>query len=171
MTDLEFIAALRRQDDGSTEQLFDHYGNEIYSLIYKMTNSEDLSKSLTIKTFESFGQQKFQFDPKSQSIFSFLIGSARRIVTKAKAEDDNLSSVELESDSGHQDLVNANYTQIMDQLFLRGQSLQDIAKKLRVPVSTGRTRFRLAINALKKKYNSEVGSFLSMLIATTIIYL
>lgn len=168
MDDLEFIAALRRQDEGSAELLFDQYGTEIYSLIYKMTNSAELSKSLTIKAFEAFAQQKFQFDVKAQTIYSSLIASARKVVNKTMAENEDIIAVSAEQHSISHELINSNYSQIMDQLFLKGQSLEDIAKKLRVPVSTGRTRFRLAINALKKKYNPETGGFLSLLIMTII---
>jgi len=168
MDELEFIAALRRQDEGAAELLFDQYGTEIYSLIYKMTNSEELSKSLTIKAFESFGQQKFQFDIKERTIYSALIASARRIVNKAMAEDERIIVLDREQNSIGDELINSNYSQIIDQLFLKGQSLKEIAKKLRVPMSTGRTRFRLAVNALKKKYNPDTGAFLLLLIMTII---
>ena len=167
MEDLDLVVALRRQDEGSAKELFNSYGQEIYSLIYKMTQNNQIAKELTIKTFESFSAQKFQLNPTTLPIFSSLVSIARQLVLSARMKDESLM-ISFDTNEKESELINKSYSDIINQFYLRGNTLTNIAKQLRVPESTGRTRFRLALNALKKKFDNESGSFISLITVTLI---
>ncbi len=166
--DIELIAALRRKDDGATAILFDQYGSDVYNLIYKMTGDIDIASTLTIKTFESFEANKLNYNPKTRSIYSWLIKKARQHV-RSDIDSEKISIQPLSiKESG---LIKSNYSTILNSIFLHGQPIENVAKSMRVPISSVRTRFRLAINALSKKYNSESGQFLLSLLLTNYILL
>ena len=160
-SDIELIASLRRKDDDSRSILFDEYGSDIYSLIYNMTSDSAISSEYTVKTFEAFEANKFNYDPKSRSIYGFLIKIARSLVRKAIQSEEINVSPESKTNTT---LLNPNYSEILNSIFLNGQDLDKTAKTMRVPLSSVRTRLRLAINALAKKYNPETGQFFIALI-------
>lgn len=169
LPDIELIAALRRKDDDASSQLFDQFGSDIFSLIYKITGDDSIAKELTIKTFESFESNKFNYNPKARSIFSTLLKTARDLAHKKSAtEEITYNSLPIQDTP----LINNNFSEIINTIYLNGQSLQRAAKTMRVPISSVRTRFRLAINALSKKYNSESSQFLlALLIVNHLIIL
>ena len=167
MEDLELIRGLRLKDDASIESLYDLYGADVYSLISKM-NAGD-SSELTIKTFESFAQSISQFNPKNQTIWNELMSHARSVTQKHRLSGDISIKVDEIENSIEKPLLNDSYSEIIDKVFVKAISLSDITKYLSIPASTARTRFRLAINSLKNKYNKDAGKFLGLVLISQMI--
>jgi len=129
------------------------------------------TSELTIMTFESFAQSISDYDPKTQTLWSALMGCARRVTQKHRASTNALINLEESVVQVDKPILNSSYAEIIDRIFSKGMSLAEVSKYLNIPHSTARTRFRLAINSLKNKYNSDAGKFLGILLITQLIFL
>lgn len=169
MEDLELIRGLRLRDDDAIETLYDLYGPDVYCLISKMDIGNP--SELSIKTFESFAESISDYDPKSLSLWSALMGHARKVTQKHRASTN--TPINLEDGETHidQSILNTSYAEILNRVFSKGMTLAEVTKYLNIPRGTARTRFRLAINSLKNKYNSDAGTFLSVLLISQLVYL
>jgi len=169
MEDLELIRGLRLREDNAIETLYDLYGPDVYCLISNMKIGN--ASEFTIKTFESFAQSISDYDPKNQSLWSALMGHARIVTKKHRASTNTPSNLEDGGTQIDQSLINASYAEIIDRVFSKGMSLAEVTKYLNIPKGTARTRFRLAINSLKNKYNSDAGTFLSVLLISQLMHI
>ena len=169
MEDLELMRSLRLREDDAIETLYDLYGADVYSLLSKMKGGDP--SELTVKTFEAFAQSISEYDPKSQTLWAALMGHARRVNRKHSLSLDRSISVEVDEKLVDKSILKPVYSEIVDKTYLKGMALSQVAKSLNIPESTVRTRFRLAINSLKNKYDSDSGRFLSVFLIVQLFFI
>jgi hypothetical protein len=160
MKDLELLRGLRLKEDDTIETLYDLYGADVYSLISKTKVGN--ASELTIETFKGFAQTISDFNPKAQTIWSALMGHARKVIRNHRLTTGSTINVSENDSDNYNSILNSSYSEIIGKIFLNGLSLKEATKYLNIPEGTARTRFRLAINSLKNKYSSEAGKFLSL---------
>ena len=96
---------------------------------------------------------------------------ARTVAQKQRLLDPQPIDIIRPENTSGQSVLNSSYAEIVENVFFKGMSLSDITKYLSIPESTARTRFRLAINNLKNKYNNDAGKFLSLMVISQLVFL
>lgn len=169
MEDLELLRGLRLREDDAIETLYDLYGAEIYNLLSKMKGGDP--SELTVVTFEAFAQNITEYNPKSQTLWGSLMSHARRVNRKHSLSNDSTINIEANEEHADKSILKSSYSEIIGKTYLKGMALNEVAKNLNIPESTVRTRFRLAINSLKNKYDRDSGRFLSIFIVVQLFFI
>lgn len=133
----------------------------MYTVIYNITLDPIKSEQILENAFLTLWKEKFNLDLKKKTLFSWSISIARKEALKGMGEDPLLQQepVLIDSHSSFSNPIHANYSKVLNLILLHGNTADQASQIMRVPMSTIKTRCRLAISALRNKIDKETGKF------------
>ncbi len=179
--DNELMLKVAGYDSKALEQLYDRYSPLLYTLIKKIVDDKEFAEEILSDVFVIIWRKIDHFDFKSNNVYTWLVTIARNKAIDSlkrkeqkedletyddKFEEDNIlpklspeiNPLELEQILGKSDIVKESINSLTDAQryvlelsYYEGMDDKMIAEKLKIPLSTVKSKLLLALNILQKK--------------------
>lgn len=173
--DLDLMQRILRRDQSALGELYDRYGNPVYSLALRILRDSQRAEEITQDVFLRVWNQPEKWDSSKGRLVSWLLTVCRYAaidLLRAEQRQPNVSETPLEDDSPIPDteswnpvewqegqellkLVNwlpPEQTQVIRLAFYGGLSHREMADKLGIPFGTVKTRLRLGLQKLRQMW-------------------
>ncbi|TDQ11281.1 RNA polymerase sigma factor [Pedobacter metabolipauper] len=172
-TEEKLVAALKNQDQIALKAIYDRYSAPLYGMIVRLLDdeeAEDVLQEVFVKIWNNAGS----YDPNKSKLFTWMSTIARNHaidVYRSKSfrrSNSNISlngyteeinaqkKVVFNTDTiGIKDLVKVlspDHFQILDLVYFKGYTQVEVSEMLNIPLGTIKTKIRLAIKELRKKF-------------------
>lgn len=185
-TDAEIMLKLAGYDSKALEQLYDRYSSMLYALIRKIIPNKELAEEVLSDVFVITWKQMDQFDFKSNNVFTWLVTLTRnkavdamkREMGKEKREyseeyekeeilpklSPEIKAIEFADVPEMREKVKAainsladTQKSVIDLSYYEGLDENVIAERLKIPVSSVKSKLHLANNSLTKQiFNDRI---------------
>jgi RNA polymerase sigma factor (sigma-70 family) len=173
ITEEILVALLKEKQKQGMDILYDNYSAVLYGVIFRIVRSEELADDLLQEVFVKIWKNFSQYDPGKSRLYTWIIHIARNLAI------DKVRSREFVNSGKNQDIENvvpfdpgsnntynpdvigvkelagqlsADQQMIIDLLYFKGYTQAEVAEELNLPLGTVKTRVRLAINILRRKF-------------------
>jgi len=181
MSDSELMLKVAGYDSKALEQLYDRYSPILYTLIKRIVDDKEVAKEVLSDVFVIIWKKIDHFDFKTNNVYTWLITIARnkaidtlnRSLQKEGIEDYNdkyeeekilpklsnsISPLNLEQilNNGEKvkDIINSlteAQRYVLELSYYEGLNEKAIAKKLKIPLPTVKSKLQLALGILQQK--------------------
>ena len=162
---------MKQGDKKAFEELYDNYSGALYGVIFRVVKSEEVAADVLQATFVKIWSKIAQYDRKKSTIFTWMLNIARNTAidqyrkTKRENEspiqklDNSVSNVESDSldiktnSIGLTEVIaelNPDYQLVVEYLYFKGYTQQELSDELSIPLGTVKTRARNALIELRK---------------------
>lgn len=173
------VELLQERNEKAISLLYDHYGDTLYGVAFKVVRDEELAQDVVQESFVKIWKKSDTYDPSKAKLFTWLF----RIIRNTAI--DKLRSVQTKSDKEIQldvsnvynlgidairpefmdvrenlEKIEHKYQVVLDALFFQGMTQQEASDELDIPLGTIKSRLKIGLRELGKIY----GSTLMMLI-------
>ena len=170
----ELIRLLKGKDKDAFVYLYDHYSKALYGIIYKIVNNEEIAQDLLQETFLKIWKNIDNYDPFKGRLYTWLLNLTRNYAidhyrssdfqhqNKIQNLEDSVSAVDKQMQGtmmndhiGLKETVaelKPEYKQMIDLLYYKGYTHDEVAKEFNIPLGTVKTRVRSAIIQLREKF-------------------
>jgi RNA polymerase sigma-70 factor (ECF subfamily) len=185
-TDAEIMLKLAGYDSKALEQLYDRYSSMLYALIRKIIPNKELAEEVLSDVFVITWKQMDQFDFKSNNVFTWLVTLTRnkavdamkREMGKEKREyseeyekeeilpklSPEIKAIEFADVPEMREKVKAainsladTQKSVIDLSYYEGLDENVIAERLKIPVSSVKSKLHLVNNSLTKQiFNDRI---------------
>lgn len=178
-TDLELLERIQARDPAALDVLYGRYAPPVYSLVWKVLQSTEEAEDVALDVFWQIWRQADRYDPSRGAPPAWIFTLARsRAIDRLRARqrredrtvsfDDPASLLDPLDEKAAPDQV-ASFRQTRDAVreamktlspvqreaielaFFKGLTHVEIARKLRQPLGTVKTRIRQGLIRLRKK--------------------
>jgi RNA polymerase sigma-70 factor, ECF subfamily len=164
--------------------LYDNYADALFGVIYRITENKEIAEDLLQETFVKIWKKIAMYDEAKGSLYTWMLNIARNTAIdftrlrrnkfhKQLVHGDVWQHEYFETGTG---IGNANrldylsiknkaaslddkYAVIINLIYFEGFTYIEAAKHLKMPLSTVKTRARMALTLLKKAYNEYRGNY------------
>jgi RNA polymerase sigma-70 factor (ECF subfamily) len=168
---LELVDKIKNGDQNAFEMLYDQYSGAIHGIILSIVKSEAVSEDITQDVFIKVWKQINSYNAKKGSLFTWMLNIARNASIDYLRKNKKLLIVEnqiidsnvdiLAGDSNRQkidhiglrefvDRLEPEYRQVVEYLYFKGYTQQEMADELDMSLGTVKTRSRIATRELIK---------------------
>lgn len=168
----EFIFKLKSGDSKALTELYDRYSAALYGIISRIVIYDEIAQDILQETFVKAWKNISQYDASKGRLFTWLANIARhssidyqrskhhRQESCGEKLEDNLSNLE----PVHQPnpdliglatlvgLLDCKYSLLIELIYFRGFSHQEVAELLKIPIGTVKTRIRKGILLLRRSF-------------------
>lgn len=180
MTDHERIVRVAKGDRRALEQVYDQYHRLVYSLALKIVRDPELCEEIVQDVFMQIWRQAAKYDPERGRFSSWLINISRNITIDRIRSARNRGMVSLvrpdESEREVGDpllpdvadlavttlhvrealaLLSPEQREALDLAYWHGYTHTEIARKVRVPIGTVKSRLHHALLKLRTILKAE----------------
>jgi len=185
-TDAEIMLKLAGYDSKALEQLYDRYSSMLYALIRKIIPNKELAEEVLSDVFVITWKQMDHFDFKSNNVFTWLVTLTRnkavdamkREMGKEKREyseeyekeeilpklSPEIKAIEFADVPEMREKVKAainsladTQKSVIDLSYYEGLDENVIAERLKIPVSSVKSKLHLVNNSLTKQiFNDRI---------------
>lgn len=168
---IDLVQGLQEGNEKALSTLYDNYSPALYGLILKIVRDDAIAQDILQDCFVKIWKKAQSYDPSKGSFFTWMLNICRnksidslrkteRIEKgKNRIEDSGVYSInglDTNIDTiGVQDILK-NLTKdqqiIIDYVYFRGYTQQEISDELNIPLGTVKTRSRKAISELKNYF-------------------
>lgn len=169
------VSALKRQDTIAIKALYDMYSGALLGVISRVIQQTEVAEDLLQETFVKIWNSAGSYDPSKGRLFTWMMNVARNLsIDKLRSKDfknanknqdiennvdfiDQQKKVSFNSDLlGLKELVTElkpDFKDVLDMVYFKGYTHVEAAEALDLPLGTVKTRVRMAILELRKKFN------------------
>lgn len=174
-TEEELIVLVKEGDQGAFAYLYDNYSKALYGVVFTIVGnaeeSEDILQIVFLKVWDNFEA----YDKTKGRLYTWMLNIARNSAIdytrskQNKINSKNLTSNNIVNDIDKQYHNAANYDHIglknvltelktehqtiIDMAYYKGYTQDEIAKQLKMPLGTVKTKVRQAIIILREIIN------------------
>lgn len=185
LRDAELFARMQQRDEAALSQLYDRYSRLLYSTIIKIVTGTEEAEDILQEVFLHAWEKAETFSPERGTAYSWLVTMTRnkaidRLRSKGykkqtlqvalepaeamvgSAEHDPHDAL-ISSDNrtailGALKKLSASQQKILELSYYFGYSQSEIAKMLKLPLGTVKTRMRQAVISLRELVREEVAA-------------
>lgn len=183
-TDAEIMLKLAGYDSKALEQLYNRYSSMLYALIRKIIPNKEMAEEVLSDVFVITWKQMDQFDFKSNNVFTWLVTLTRNKAVDAMKRETGKEKREYSEEYEKEEILPklspeikaidfVDVTEIREKVKVAINSLADtqksvidlsyyegldeniIAERLKIPVSSVKSKLHLANNSLTKQIFNE----------------
>ena len=163
---------LQNKDKRAIALLYDHYAPALYGVVLRITDSEELAEDIIQETFVKVWKNSASYQQEKGTLFTWILNIARNTAidqTRSAHYKARKKIQPLETDTiynqqiaeqypeyiGLDKLVSAleeKYKIIIDLIFFKGFTQQEIAAHLSIPLGTVKTRLKIALRKLRHSF-------------------
>jgi RNA polymerase sigma-70 factor (ECF subfamily) len=166
----EVVIELQNGSQKALETIYDRYSASLYGLILKIIRDEALASDVLQDCFIKIWKKAPTFDVTKGSIFTWMLNICRNKaideLRKRQRQREGFDKMTNESpnENGYENNINVigldfivdelpeNQKLIIEYLYFRGYTQQEVSDELDIPLGTVKTRARNAINQLKESF-------------------
>jgi RNA polymerase sigma-70 factor, ECF subfamily len=175
---------LQQKTEKGFSLLYDNYADALFSVIYKVTENKEIAEDLLQETFVKIWKKIAVYDEAKGSLYTWMLNIARNtsidfirlrrnkfhrqlvyadvwqqeyFQTGTTMENtDRLDYLAIKNKAAS---LEEKYAVIINLIYFEGFTYIQAAKLLKMPLSTVKTRARMALTILKKVYNEYRGNY------------
>lgn len=167
------VELLRERNEKAISLLYDHYGDTLYGVAYKVVKDEELAQDVLQESFVKIWRKSDTYDPAKAKLFTWLfritrntaIDKLRSASTKTEKEIQmdvsdvynlGIESIKPEFLDVRENLekIEEKYQIVLDALFFQGMTQQEASDELDIPLGTIKSRLKIGLRELRKIYGS-----------------
>jgi RNA polymerase sigma factor (sigma-70 family) len=175
LSEEELVIALKRQDTIAIKALYDMYSGSLLGVISRIIQQTEIAEDLLQETFVKIWNSAGSYDSSKGRLFTWMMNVARNLAidkirskdfknsTKNQDIENNVNFIDeqkktiFNSDTlGLKEMVTSlktEYKDVLDMVYFKGYTHVEAAEELNLPLGTVKTRIRMAIFELRKKFN------------------
>lgn len=169
------VELLLERDEKAISLLYEHYGDTLYGVAFKVVRDEELAQDILQESFIKIWKKSDTYDATKAKLFTWLfritrnaaIDKLRSINTKTEKEIQiDVSDVynfgvdsikpELIDVKENLDKIESKYQVVLDALFFQGMTQQEASDELDIPLGTIKSRLKIGLRELKKFYGTTM---------------
>jgi RNA polymerase sigma factor (sigma-70 family) len=174
MQEQQLIERLRQQDSQALGQLYDAYANALFGVVIRIVQSKELAEQVLQDTFLKAWRNAAAYDNTKGRLFTWLLNIARNTAIDAtrtahfknSAVTENIETLLSQPSTqginpetlGIRELIgrlDEKYRQLIDFIYFKGYTQEEIAEETGIPLGTIKTRLRYAINELRNLFEEH----------------
>jgi len=184
LTDIELIQRISNRDSKALENLYDRFSPVLYTLVKRIVVKKEVAEEILADIFVIIWKKSSMFDYNSSNLFSWLITLTRNKALdyirrenssiSDEYDDDyentfiipNLSTIippnNIEKSFNSRDKIFVAFHNLTDAqqyvlslAYYDGLTESEIAKKLKIPLLTVKSKIRVALNSIKESLEKE----------------
>ncbi|HWB26423.1 MAG TPA: sigma-70 family RNA polymerase sigma factor [Chitinophagaceae bacterium] len=171
----QLVTLLQAKNKEAFSVLYDSYSEALYGIICKMVNNNAVAEDLLQDVFVKIWKKIDTYNSAKGTLFTWMINITRhicidylrskqyrqemKIVTNTFERQDTGVASEANYDIIKVDLHNITlkleikHRQVIEMVYLRGYTHEEVASILNIPVGTVKTRSRAGLKQLRNLYN------------------
>ena len=171
----ELVEALKRQETIAIKALYDMYSGALLGVISRVIQHTEVAEDLLQETFVKIWNSASSYDSSKGRLFTWMMNIARNLsIDKLRSKDfknasknqdiennvdfiDEQKKVSFNADTlGLKEMVTGlkpDFKDVLDMVYFKGYTHVEAAEELNLPLGTVKTRVRMAILELRKKFN------------------
>ena len=175
LSEEELVNGLKNQDTIAMEALYSMYSGALLGIISRVVVQTEVAEDVLQETFVKIWNSAGSYDPSKGRLFTWMMNVARNLsIDKLRSKDyknanknqdiennvdfiDEQKKVAFNADTlGLKDLVTnlkPDFKNVLDMVYFKGYTHVEAAEELNLPLGTVKTRVRMAILELRKKFN------------------
>ncbi len=169
------VELLQEQNEKAISLLYEHYGDTLYGVAYKVVKNEQLAQDVLQESFVKIWKKGDSYDSTKAKLFTWLfritrntaIDKLRSLSTKTDKEIQiDVSNVynlgvdkikpEFMDVREHLEKIEPKYQIVLDALFFQGMTQQEASDELDIPLGTIKSRLKIGLRELRKIYGNGV---------------
>ncbi len=177
------VELLQEQNEKAISLLYEHYGDTLYGVAYKVVKDEELAQDVLQESFVKIWKKGDSYDSTKAKLFTWLfritrntaIDKLRSLGTKSDKEIQmdvsdvynlGIENIRPEFMDVRENLskIETKYQIVLDALFFQGMTQQEASDELDIPLGTIKSRLKIGLRELRKIYGNGV-AFIPLLIA------
>ena len=178
------VELLQERNDKALSLLYEHYGDTLYGVAYKVVGDSELAQDVLQESFIKIWKKGDSYDATKAKLFTWLfritrntaIDKLRSIGTKKDKEIqidvsnvykvcvDSIRPVFIDVQE-NLSKIESKYQIVLDALFFQGMTQQEASDELDIPLGTIKSRLKIGLRELRKIYVDTmlVALFLNLL--------
>ncbi len=156
------------------ELLYDHYGDTLYGIVFRMVNDEAVAQDIIQEGFVKIWQHSLGYDPGKGRLFTWVLSIVRNLAIDAIRKNKRSPEIHRDTESvtmrviraPHEDAaMNHDIEVVLSRLdeqnrsliehsYILGYTHPEIAEKFAIPIGTVKTRIRRAMNDLRNIFGN-----------------
>lgn len=167
------IIELQQGNEAAFSKLYDKYSPALYGIILKIVRDDEVAQDILQDCFVTIWKKAQSFNAEKGSFFTWMLNICRNrsidVLRKNKRESDHLDTMkETDYISTKEESMNINtiglkdvvgdlseeHQIIIEYLYFRGYTQQEVSDELEIPLGTVKTRARYAINELRNNFTT-----------------
>jgi RNA polymerase sigma-70 factor (ECF subfamily) len=169
------VELLQERNDKAISLLYEHYGDTLYGVAYKVVKDAELAQDVLQESFVKIWKKSDTYDSSKAKLFTWLfritrntaIDKLRSVNTKSDKEIQmdvsnvynlGIDSIKPEFIDVQDNLgkIESKYQIVLDALFFQGMTQQEASEELNIPLGTIKSRLKIGLRELKKIYGTSV---------------
>ena len=169
------VELLQERNDKAISLLYEHYGDTLYGVAYKVVRDEELAQDVLQESFVKIWRKSDSYDATKAKLFTWLfritrntaIDKLRSVNTKSDKEIQidvsdvyNLGVESIKPDfldvKENLEKIETKYQIVLDALFFQGMTQQEASDELDIPLGTIKSRLKIGLRELKKIYGNSM---------------
>lgn len=169
------VELLQERNDKAISLLYEHYGDTLYGVAYKVVRDEELAQDVVQESFIKIWKKSDSYDPSKAKLFTWLFRITRNTAIDKLRSVNNKSDKEIQMDvsdvyklgtegvipdlmdvQDNLDKIDSKYQIVLDALFFQGMTQQEASEELDIPLGTIKSRLKIGLRELKKIYGSTM---------------
>ncbi|MFA6275683.1 MAG: sigma-70 family RNA polymerase sigma factor [Pedobacter sp.] len=175
LSEEELVNALKKQDTIAIKALYDMYSGALFGVISRIIQQTEVAEDVLQETFVKIWNSANSYDSSKGRLFTWMMNVARNLsIDKLRSKDfknsnknqdiennvdfiDQQKKVSFNADTlGLKEMVTTlkpDFKNVLDMVYFKGYTHVETAEQLNLPLGTVKTRVRMAILELRKKFN------------------
>lgn len=167
------VQQIKQGDAKAFERIYDAYSSALFGICLKIVKDEEASEDILQDAFVKIWKKIYSFDETKGTLFTWMLNITRntaidryrQLVKKSEVsiqnEDSNVSYSKASSSTmnvnhiGLSELLKTlpdEQQVIIEYLYFKGYTQQEVAEELDLPLGTVKTRSRSALKAMKELF-------------------
>lgn len=170
----QLIHRLQQQDRNAIGELYDAYSGALYGVVLRIVQSRELAEQVLQDTFVKAWRNGASYDASKGRLFTWLLNIARNTAIDATRtahfqhvrKTDSLDNLVYKPGGesinpdhlGVREVVDRlddKYKLLIDLVYFKGYTQDEIAEETGIPLGTVKTRLRYAIGELRKLFGEN----------------
>lgn len=165
------VALLAEKDDKAISLLYEHYGDTLYGVAYKVVKDEDLAQDILQESFIKIWKKCDTYDATKAKLFTWLFRITRNTAIDKLRSINNKTDKEVQIDVSNVykvgvesikpdildmqenlEKIELKYQIVLEALFFQGMTQQEASEELDIPLGTIKSRLNIGLRELGKLY-------------------
>ncbi|MEM8845519.1 MAG: RNA polymerase sigma factor [Bacteroidota bacterium] len=165
------VTLLAEKDDKAISLLYEHYGDTLYGVAYKVVKDDDLAQDILQESFIKIWKKADTYDSSKAKLFTWLFRITRNTAIDKLRSINNKMDKEVQIDASNvynvgvegirpdvldmQDnleKIEPKYQIVLEALFFEGMTQQEASEELDIPLGTIKSRLKIGLRELGKLY-------------------
>ncbi len=166
---------LQARDQACIPLIYDHYGDALYGIIYRIVGREEDAAEVLQDTFVKIWKNGATYDPERGRLFTWMINIARNLAINQRNSKSFRQQTNIQTDEklvylsdksretvpetldvkGMLQKIDEKYRTVISLLYLQGYTQQEVSDRLQIPLGTVKSRVKIGLRELRKWYDFD----------------